>query len=140
MVAAGKRRSKLRRRLLACISPARAAAVKAAERAAGAAAVVDPVERYPVPYTLAVSTVDKLTLELDFCADDVAGGARRMTFTQPLHVDLFAGGLLPDNSAGHCMKDISGLLCCVLVVERSQRIFGVRHSLPCSVVPSRTVQ
>ncbi len=73
-VAAGKRRSKLRRRLLACISPARAAAVKTAERASGAA-VVDPVERYPVPYTLAVSTVDKLTLELDFCADDVAGGA-----------------------------------------------------------------
>ena len=77
---AGKKRSKLRRRLLACISPARAAAVKAAERAAGAVAV-DPVERYPVPYTLAVSTVDKLTLELDFCAEDIAGGELNQSLT-----------------------------------------------------------
>lgn len=71
---AGKKRNKLRRRLLACISPARAAALKAAERAAGAVAAVDPVERYPVPHTLAVSAVDKLTLELDFCSEDIAGG------------------------------------------------------------------
>ncbi len=60
---------------MSVISPARAAAMKAAEKAAGAAiATVEPVERYPVPYTLAVSTVDKLTLELDFCAEDIAGG------------------------------------------------------------------
>ena len=70
---AGKKRSKLRRRLMSVISPARAAAMKAAEKAVGAAAT-DPLERYPVPYTLAVSTVDKLTLELDFCAEDIAGG------------------------------------------------------------------
>ena len=60
---------------MSVISPARAAAMKAAEKAAGAAVAAEPVERYPVPYTLAVSTVDKLTLELDFCAEDIAGGA-----------------------------------------------------------------
>ena len=50
--------------------------MKAAERAAAAGAVApDTTERYPVPYTLAVSTVDKLTLELDFCAEDISGGA-----------------------------------------------------------------
>ena len=71
---AGKKKGKLRRRLMSVISLARAAAMKAAEKAAGAAVAAEPVERYPVPYTLAVSTVDKLTLELDFCADDIAGG------------------------------------------------------------------
>ncbi len=74
IISAGRKKSKLRRRLMSVISPARAAAMKAAEKAAGAAVAAEPVERYPVPYTLAVSTVDKLTLELDFCAEDIAGG------------------------------------------------------------------
>ena len=85
----GTKKKKLRRKLLACISPARAAALKLAEGASQA-------ESYPVPYTLAVSTVDKLTLELDFMAADIAGGMDSATaFARASHACRALGPVDP---------------------------------------------
>ena len=62
----------LRQALFACISAPRVLAEESAARGAG----LGQLERYQVPYTLAVSSIDKLTLELDFSAVDLAGGDR----------------------------------------------------------------
>ena len=60
----------LRQALFACISPSRVLDQETETQQDG----VGRLERYQVPYTLAVSSVDKLTLELDFSAVDSAGG------------------------------------------------------------------
>lgn len=66
-----KKKSKLlRRTLLSCLPLRRVSAQEDAPQQGS----VGILERYQVPYTLAVSGVDKLTLELDFTAVDTAGG------------------------------------------------------------------
>lgn len=69
MAVAVTKTQKLQRLLLSCISPARSGTLEGLE--AGGAGLQG---RYQVPYTLAVSAVDSLTLELDFSPPDPAGG------------------------------------------------------------------
>ena len=67
-----KKKSKLlRRTLLSCLPLRR---LSAAEEDIPEQGTIGILERFQVPYTLAVSGVDELTLELDFSSADTAGG------------------------------------------------------------------
>lgn len=64
-----KKGKKLQRALLACVCRAHVTTLEGQETGGKGLK-----ERYQVPYTLAVSAVDKLTLELDFSPADPVGG------------------------------------------------------------------